>query len=450
MKKVIILLFCVLSGLLISCNDDEKYVPVPPEVSIVSSNGELCVMQEDTIVLKAKVTSPLTTTLSWSVNGEEVSTDTVYTFTKKEVGKYEVSLKATNADGEVSAFSSIEVYGKYRYGTFILNEGSVLNGLTSTLIFISPKGEIMDSVYYRVNGTFLGGCSQDLFIKDKKMYILAQNGGYDGYLVIADAETLKKERGFQEELDGKLSMPSHIAVLSENDIYMRDNKGVWRFNSSTGDLTFIKNTNGARKNTMAVADGKVFASQNKNLLVIESGKDTISQRIELSSNISGIIPASDGNLWVSCAAAGGENAKILKVNPKDYSIVRTNVIADAAASKLLAASYAAAPSITAKGDTLYMSALGTTIYRHIFGLNKTDFMVDVKDMVDNAGIVYNTVAVNPVTGGVLMNILKGFGPNYLTNQITIFDFSGTKPLISAAYNDYTRFPAGTFFTYNFK
>lgn len=450
MRKFIVLLFCVMAGMLISCNDDEKYIPTPPEVAIESSNGTFSVVQEDTIVLKAKVNSPLATTLSWSVDGKEVSTDTTYTFAKKEPGKYEVILKATNVDGEVSASSSIEVYGKYRHGTFILNEGSSSAG---TLIFINPKGEIADSVYYKENGSFLGGACQDLFIRDKKMYIVAQNGGNDGYLTIANAETLKKERGFQEELDRKLSMPSHIAVLSENDIYMRDNKGIWRFNPSTSELTFIKNSNGARKNTMAVVDGKLFASENENILVIESGKDTISHRIEFSGRISGVVPASDGNLWASCAAGNGENAKIVKINPRDYSVIRTNVIEDKDVSGLLAPGFASTPGITAKGDTLYVSGTpfgAKPIYRHIFSKGETKLMVDITKMVVDAGTIYNTVAVNPVTGEVMANTLKGFGPSYLTNQITAFDFSGPEPKISAAYNDYTRFPGGIFFTYNFK
>ena len=48
-----------------------------------------------------------------------------------------------------------------------------------------------------------------------------------------------------------------------------------------------------------------------------------------------------------------------------------------------------------------MSALSTKIYRHIFSTNETKLMVDAKEMVENANIVYNTVAVDPVTEGDL-------------------------------------------------
>ena len=70
-------------------------------------------------------------------------------------------------------------------------------------------------------------------------------------------------------------------------------------------------------------------------------------------------------------------------------------------------------------------------------------------MVENANIVYNTVAVDPVTEGVYLNTIKGYGDVGI-NQISIFDFSGDTPTFKATYNDCTKYPAGTFFTSNFK
>lgn len=90
MKKInFTLLVCLLlAGIFASCDDDDKY-PVPPEVSIESVNGVFAMPQEDSIVLKAKVESPLPTTLSWSVKGNEVSKDTVFTFKMNELGTYD-------------------------------------------------------------------------------------------------------------------------------------------------------------------------------------------------------------------------------------------------------------------------------------------------------------------------------------------------------------------------
>lgn len=433
----------VLTGLVSSCSDDDKYIPTPPTVTIESAKGSFSMLPTESIVLKAKVDSPIETSLAWLVNGEKVSTDSIYTFKAEELGKYNVTLAASNADGKAFTTTTIEVHGTYKYGTFILNEGKY--GDPGSLIFITPEGEVIDNAYYLENGGELGGNTQDLFIKENKMYIVSQNGGYDGgYLTILNAETLKRERKFQDELAGNVSMPTHVVALGEDDIYLRDSDGIKRFQPSSGTVTLIEGTKGARKNTMAVADGKVFATVKTSVVVIEAGKDEISETIGFDGSVSGVIKASDGNLWVSDATG-----TITKVDAKTYQKLASNTVSDEA-KKALSASFPATPSITAKGDTLYMSGVSSKIYRHIFSTKETKLMVDAKDYVENAGIIYNTCAVHPLTGEVYLNSIKGYGSNYLINNISVFDFRGEEARLSANYKDRTAFPAGIFFTYNFE
>jgi hypothetical protein len=448
MKKfyLVFLFLGVLTGLASSCSDDDKYIPTPPAVTIESVNGVFSMLPTESIVLKAKIDNPLETNLAWLVNGEKVSTDSIYTFKAEKLGNYNVMLAASNADGEAFTTTMIEVHGTYKYGTFILNESA--SGKPGSLIFITPKGDIINNAYYLENGGELGGTTQDLFIKDNKMYIISQKGGNDGgYLTILNAETLKRERKFQEELEGKVSFPTHIAVLNEDNIYIRDGQGIKIFHPSTGEVLLIEGTSGARNNTMPVVNNKVFATRNNTVLVFEEGKDQIAKTITFEGNVSGVIKSSDNNLWVSDASG-----KISKVDAKTYTILEANTLTGDAASELKPNGFSrpATPNITAKGDTLYINSTSSKIYRHIFSKNQTDFMVDAKTMVENVGQIYNTVAVNPKTGEVFMNTLKGWGNDYLINQITAFDFGGEEPKISAAYNDYTRFPAGIFFTYNFE
>ena len=75
---------------------------------------------------------------------------------------------------------------------------------------------------------------------------------------MANSETLVKEATFNEELSA-LNWPTHIAVLDEKNIFIRDNYGVHLFDSEAGIETLIEGSKGAGKLTMAVADGKVFA-----------------------------------------------------------------------------------------------------------------------------------------------------------------------------------------------
>ena len=449
-KNIIYFLSClVLTVGLVSCSDDDKE-PLSPLTVVIEGTEAQEVVQGATLNLKAVVEGSSEVKYAWTLNGKEVSTTPAYEFTATDLGKSEIQLTVSNAEqGEAAAKLDIDVYGKYKYGTFILNEGASLRGdKGGSLIFISPEGELVEMAFQKENnGAWLGSVPQDVFIANNKMYIVSQNGGNEGgFLTVVNAETLKLETAFGDELKGKIDWPTHVAVLSDDNIYLRDNAGIKLFHPSTGEATLIEGTKGARKNTMAVVGGKVFASQNKNLLVIETGKDKVSATVEFDGKISGVVKSSDNNVWVSVASG-----KIAKVSTKDYSIIKENDLSsNTDATKTLSASFAAAPSITAKGDTLYMSGLATKIYRHIFSTNETKLMVDVKEMVENANIVYNTVTVDPVTEGVYFNTIKGYGDNVGINQISIFDFSGTTPTLRAAYNDCTKYPAGVFFTSNFR
>ena len=449
-KNIIYFLSClVLAVGLVSCSDDDKE-PLPP-LSVLIEGGETQeIVQGGTLNLKAEIEGSSEVEYVWKLNGKDVSTASTYNFTATELGSYDVQLTVSNAEqGEASAKVTVDVYGKYKYGTFILNEGASLRGdKGGSLIFINPEGELTEMAFQKENsGAWLGSVPQDLFIANNKMYIVSQNGGNEGgFLTVVNAETLKLEVAYGDDLKGKVNWPTHVAVLGDDNIYLRDNDGIKLFHPSTREATLVEGTKSARKNTMAVVEGKVFASQSKKLLVIEAGKNEVSATVEFDANISGVVKSSDNNIWVSVSSG-----KIAKVSAKDYSIIKENDLsANADATKTLSASYAAAPSITAKGDTLYMSGLATKIYRHIFSTNETKLMVDAKEMVENANIVYNTVAVDPVTEGVYLNTIKGYGDGVSTNQISVFDFSGATPAFKTTYSNCTRYPAGTFFTSNFK
>lgn len=330
-------------------------------------------------------------------------------------------------------------------GIYIVNEGSVWGGDDGSLIYITPDRFALEDIYYKINGRAPGNCTQDLFIKDGKMYVIAQNrkATTDGRLLVANAGTLKKEANYDDEL-AALVAPSHVAVLNEKNIFIRDNNGIYVFDSTTKQLTFINGTRGAAKNTMAVADNKVFVhtATSRKIFVFEADNHEIVHTIEMDATISGVLRAEDGNIWVSTT---GSPHKISKINSKDYSVIRSNDISIGT----VAAGVAASPGITAKGDTLYHGGLSTTIYRHIFSTGETKLMVDAKTMVEDANIVYNTVAVHPITGKVYMNTIKGYSQDYKINSITEFDFSGDEPKVTGTYKNHTRYPAGIFFNANF-
>ena len=158
-KNIIYFLSClVLAVGLVSCSDDNKEPLLP--LSVLIEGGETQeIVQGGTLNLKAEVEGSSEVEYVWKLNGKDVSTASTYDFTATELGSYDVQLTVSNAEqGEASAKVTVDVYGKYKYGTFILNEGSAWGGdKGGYLIFISPEGELVNKAFQEENnGAWLG------------------------------------------------------------------------------------------------------------------------------------------------------------------------------------------------------------------------------------------------------------------------------------------------------
>src|SRR5690554_1610946 len=204
-------------------------------------------------------------------------------------------------------------------------------------------------------------------------------------LIVANSETLQKVASYTDELT-TLSWPSHVAVLDEEHIFIRDNAGVYRFNSANEELQLISGSARAAKNRMAVVNDKVFFYVGRNLSVIEKNNDAVSATIDMGATISGIEKSKDGHLWV---ATTGSPHKISKINSTDYSLIRANEITVGT----VASGVFATPGITTKGDTIYYGGSSMSIYRHIFTTGDSEEMInkaELKALVPDATMVYNS------------------------------------------------------------
>lgn len=352
-------------------------------------------------------------------------------------------------------------------GVFVLNEGNMTTE-NGSLTYISANGDIVADAYKLVNGTELGNVCQDLYIHDGKIYIISQNGGTnatgssfrnDGMLVIADARTLKLEKGFTAEDLSALSWPTHIAVLDEQHVYIRtdsDNggttqQGVWRLDTTTGSLTFVENTAGAPKNRMAVMGNKVYTTRGSGIVyIVEISADSDTGRkislpfrsqilnVNSGDNAGGIQASDDGQLWIM-GSGSGKNY-IHKYNLSDGSYVE----------KALAAVPKVAYNcpFAASGNKIYYAS-NTAVHCFDFDAATTEEadrqLFDVYDFDAVSGnTLYNGLGLHPVTGDLYVNSIGDY-TNYATdNMIWVFSPSSTSQP-QARYKGYTRFPAGFYF-----
>lgn len=146
-------------------------------------------------------------------------------------------------------------------GVLILNQGAAIEN--SSLTYITPEGNIEQNVYQKVNGSAFGHGGQDLYMHNGKLYILSTNKDVyqkhegDGTLVIADAVTLKREKAFKFDelkyprpegsLDENEFLPlvtplRNIVVIDEKNIFFSDQKALFRFDSTTGELNIVEDS----------------------------------------------------------------------------------------------------------------------------------------------------------------------------------------------------------------
>lgn len=447
MKKILFFSALALCVGMASCSDDDD---LTPSAGIATSNGGTEVMQFDTLTLAADVKNVATEEANnyvWKVNGTEVGRGKTYKFVQAKVGSYELELTVTDgaAATPLTTKQKLTVTGRFGEGAFLLNEGNFGNE-TGTLTYIDgKKGVVIDSAYYRVNGTLLGNVCQNLFIANDKMYIISQNGaknGGEGLLTIANAKTLEKISVLSpKELDGK--MPTHVAVIG-NNIYVRANNGIHLIDKNNA-VSLIEGTEQAKNSPMAVIGNKLYAQTNGNQILVIEGK-AVASTIEVAGAVSGIVKAQDGNLWVSTLNPN----TIAKINASDNKLMDSHAL-----KQNITAGWGAIAGFSAKGTNIYFCdasdyANSTKIFKHDFAANTTTEIGEVAKIITDSKMFYNSLAVDPETEEIYFASLKGWGPDYKVNNTTIFTLNGNSIAKKYNFEGVNSFPAGIYFVANFK
>lgn len=81
-------------------------------------------------------------------------------------------------------------------------------------------------------------------------------------------------------------------------------------------------------------------------------------------------------------------------------------------------------------------------------LPRDEELIDLYSLDRTALIMYNGINVNPATGILYANSIKGYGNFFTTNTIWGFDTSGNWENCLYRFDGYTHFPAGIFFPNN--
>ena len=418
-----------------SCSDDAQPIP-----SSIQFDGDFKAKPTKTSIVKFTATADLKDFAvkeapeNWQVTLDQEAKTIEVTPSANAYGTHQIVLCAQSLAGEqIEAVLSIPIAEMSTpESVYVLNENSWAPG---SLTYIDEDGDAFTEVYNAKNNEQLGVTTEDMFFRNGKIYIIAM----DGTLTVADAKTMVKIDSFNLYL----SNSSHIAVFDDENIYVRDDKGLHLFNSTTKSLTPVEGMDYAPKNPMLIIGDKLYVAGGL-LRQIVKGETKIAKQSSYT-HVSAIAKADDGMLYVATSRDFLDNSiasTIKKVNPETLEVIEEHEIKELN----LEHGYEASNSISVRGNMIFYSGTKATIWRHDFATRQTKMLFDASknEQTYPQGITYNTVAVHPVTGYVYMNRISGYG-TYDQNKIIVLQDMGEKLEILKIYDNLTAFPAGIFF-----
>lgn len=365
-------------------------------------------------------------------------------------------------------------------GILVLNQGArPLEN--STITYIAPDGTIEENIYHNANGTFFGNEAQDLYMYNGKVYILS-NGLYtpggvkpDGVLVIADAQTMKLEKAYQmNELrfkrpEGSLDKDEYlplttplenVAVLDERNIFISDEQGFFRFDSTTGELNLIEGSYhfGNQGSTIeGVASGRGILRVGDHLYCGGGGFWETTRLIEFSKGenkatrilpdlkgdfISGLCRTGEREIMLAtCGRKGDKKSYLYFVDLDSWTITKEKQI-----SEDISAEFFNTSGITLAGDYIYYAA-GTTKIRRLS--LKTWQAEDYIDTTKDAplGIYLNcNVYADPTNNYLYVAVSDVYeeGKSPTNNYLLVYDCNGEKAQLVKNIHNQTNYTIGVF------
>lgn len=334
-------------------------------------------------------------------------------------------------------------------GALMLTEGQ-FGKSPGSLVYISPSQTVEKGVFATANpGKDFGESAQDLAQLGDYYYVISQGNGWGptnipGKLTVFSRKDFSLIAQYNQELID-LKSPTHVEPLSEKDVYLRDNKGVWRFDTESKKATFVEGSDGAKRTAMIASQGKLFFIINDKLNVVDPAADKVATSIEVEAGkkLNGLAHADAEHLYLATPGA------IHKLNTKSLQLVKRNAL-NVESAPFAGEWGSAYSSISAKGDTIYFSATNegnlVSVYRHIYSQSVTKEMANLSEIMPDHKIMYPVPpSVNPFTGIVFMHTIEDYGSFDLTSTIYRFDMYGDSGKLLNTIEKVGVFPAGFYF-----
>lgn len=321
---------------------------------------------------------------------------------------------------------------------YVLNEGNFSDG-TGVLGMIDEKGMYHDSLYYKANGHLLGNVAQDLFMYKNEIFIITQNGEKNGgfaQLFIAEYPSIKEKKVYKNSELTALNTPSHV-VANDKYIYLRDSKGISILDRASSNIKFIAGTEKAAFTQMAMIDNKVFAINDKAVLIING--ETLEKTIEYKAI--NLFKMADSKLLL----INSELTELAILDPKTTNLDKYDI----SSLGLKKVQYAKVHISAYRNDVIIAQSSGKTkIYKYNLQTKVGVELIDLKTISEYANMMYGGTTIDSKTGALFAVTIKGWGMDYKTNAAYYWGKFDNKAITSKSEN-MLLFPAGIFPVNNF-
>jgi hypothetical protein len=275
-------------------------------------------------------------------------------------------------------------------GVFILNEGNFNYSNASLSYYNLETKEVLNDVFFNVNGLPLGDVAQSITIKDSLAYIVVNNSGK---IYIINAATFK----YVGKITG-LTSPRHIHFIEEHKAYVSDLYAkaitivdplsqviIGKINLDNKNPNFNQHSTEQMLSYGNVVFTNCWSTDNQ-ILVIDSKNDLLIDSIEVALQPNSMVLDKNNKLWVLSdggfegSSYGYVNARLTKINADTRVIEHEFIFSDKKAS----------PSgLVLDGDHLYFIYGGSggsgIVNSGIYKMNITDAILPSNPIIASSG-----------------------------------------------------------------
>lgn len=386
-------------------------------------------------------------TYQWNIDGKNVAVTKEYIF--KDSGTlgsvHNVKLTITLNGKPFEFTKTITIGEKYHQGAFMLFEGN-MGSENGAISFLSDGGTVYNNLFRTNNpGLQLGNVCQGMFLFNRKVYIVSQNGstrGGGGIVTVMDGRTMKLIKAYPNDIlyddSGKqiLRWPREIGVVSDRYAILSggtptSNASPAIFDMDTEKITVLPNdANGEYFSTFACVSGKAYAAYGKSVYRIDVENKKIGELVHtFDFDISSIRPVRKGVVWVISSLS--QAVKHVAKCDANFNVIKQQTTPKMPQTDGASMQF---PRVSCGTEYIFFSTSSTGVIEPVW---KYHFESNTAVALDKIGF-YNAQGFNEAKGSFYVGTLEEY------------DVSGSRLNFIRKYGiGGASFPAGIWFTHDF-